>query len=88
MAYPDRGLVPAETSLRSTPAVDVQIALRTAGDDGTALFEVGVHPLQMLVWWGGLALAATGAWAARPAAPATRPLSPVRSEVARADATV
>ena len=30
VAYPDRGVVLAETSLRSTPIVDVQVTLRTA----------------------------------------------------------
>jgi cytochrome c-type biogenesis protein CcmF len=64
VAYPDRGLVLAETSLVSTPWRDVQVALRDARDDGSALLEIGVHPLQVLVWWGGLGLAAGGALAA------------------------
>jgi cytochrome c biogenesis factor len=63
VAYPDRGVVLAESSLRSTPTVDVQVTLRTARDDGTALLQVGVHPLQVLVWWGGLAMVAAGAFA-------------------------
>jgi cytochrome c-type biogenesis protein CcmF len=62
-AYPDRALVLPETSLRSTPTVDVQVALRTATDAGAAQIEVGVHPLQVWVWWGGLALVAAGTWA-------------------------
>jgi cytochrome c biogenesis factor len=60
VAFPDRGVLLAETSLRSTPTVDVQVTLRTADDDGTAVLEVGVHPLQVLVWWGGLAVVAAG----------------------------
>ena len=78
VAFPDRGVLLAETSLQSTPAVDVQVSLRTARDDGTALLEVGVHPLQMLVWWGGLAVVAAGGyttWEAsrrRPAVPRRR----------------
>lgn len=62
VGYPDRGLVLAETSLRSTPTVDVQVSLRTALDDGTAVLEIGVHPLQVLVWWGGLGVVAAGAY--------------------------
>jgi cytochrome c-type biogenesis protein CcmF len=76
--YPDRGVLLAETSLRSTPAGDVQVSLVTADDDGAAVFEVGVHPLQVIVWWGGLALVAAGVcrtWEARsrrgPPAPST-----------------
>jgi cytochrome c-type biogenesis protein CcmF len=60
VAFPDRGVLLAETSLRSTPTGDVQVTLRTADDDGTAVLEVGVHPLQGLVWWGGLAVVAAG----------------------------
>ncbi len=76
VAFPDRGVLLAETSLRSTPAVDVQVTLRTARDDGTALLEVGVHPLQVLVWWGGLAVVAAGAFAAWEASrrPRTHPV--------------
>jgi cytochrome c biogenesis factor len=79
VTYPDRGLVLAETSLRSTVTVDVQVTLRTARDDGTGLLEVGVHPLQVLVWWGGLAVVAAGVFASweasrrRPDAPTARP---------------
>jgi cytochrome c-type biogenesis protein CcmF len=82
VAFPDRGVLLAETSLRSTPAADVQVVLRTARDDGGAVLEVGVHPLQVLVWWGGLAVVAAGTYAsweasrrprahAAPAEPAT-----------------
>ena len=63
VGYPDRGVLLAESALRSTPLVDVQVTLRDARDDGTALLEVGVHPLQVLVWWGGLAVVAAGAFA-------------------------
>ncbi len=72
VAFPDRGVLLAETSLRSTPTVDVQVTLRTADDDGTAVLGVGVHPLQVLVWWGGLAVVAAGAHALwrRPRGPA------------------
>ncbi len=63
VAYPERAIVLAETSLRSTPAVDVQVILRTATDDGAAVLEIGVHPLQVVVWWGGLAVVLAGAWA-------------------------
>ena len=65
VAYPDRGVLLAETSLRSTPAGDVQVTLQTADDDGRALLDVGVHPLQVLVWWGGLGVVAAGLVAAR-----------------------
>ncbi len=65
VAYPDRGVLLAETSLRSTPAGDVQVTLQSADDDGRALLDVGVHPLQVLVWWGGLGVVAAGLVAAR-----------------------
>ncbi|HEX6417771.1 MAG TPA: cytochrome c biogenesis protein CcsA [Acidimicrobiales bacterium] len=72
VAFPDRGVLLAETSLRSTVAGDVQVGLVTARDDGTAVLEVGVHPLQVLVWWGGLALVLAGGAALRDAT-TTRP---------------
>jgi cytochrome c biogenesis factor len=50
----------AETSLVSTPRRDVQVALRDAADDGTAILQVGVHPLQQLIWWGALVVVAGG----------------------------
>ncbi len=90
VAFPDRGVVLAETSLRSTPTVDVQVSLRTAQDDGTALLEIGVHPLQVLVWWGGLAVVAAGAFAGweasrRPQARPHRPPGEPRSVTAATD---
>jgi cytochrome c-type biogenesis protein CcmF len=53
VAHPDRGVLLAESTLRSTPAVDVQVILRDASDD-RAIVTVTVSPLQQLVWWGGL----------------------------------
>jgi cytochrome c-type biogenesis protein CcmF len=64
--YPDRGIQLAETSLRSTPVDDVQIALRRADDEGRALYEVWVRPLAVWVWWGALVTAAGGALTMRP----------------------
>ena len=60
VAYPELRRVLAETSLVSTPWRDVQVALADATDDGTALLRIGVHPLQVLVWWGALVLVAAG----------------------------
>lgn len=57
VSHPDRGVLLAETSLRSTPLTDVQVALRDADDDGRALLEVHVRPLVWFVWWGPLLLA-------------------------------
>jgi cytochrome c biogenesis factor len=84
VAFPHRGVLLAETSLRSTPAVDVQVSLRTARDDGTALLEIGVHPLQVLVWWGAVAVVAAGAFAAWEASrrPQARPGRHERSTAA------
>jgi cytochrome c-type biogenesis protein CcmF len=60
VAYPSlRRLLP-ETSLVSTPWRDVQVGLVDAADSGTAVIRVGVHPLQMWVWWGGLVIVAAG----------------------------
>jgi cytochrome c-type biogenesis protein CcmF len=59
-AYPDRGIVLAESALSSTPATDVQVAVRNASDDGTLLVEVRVRPLAMLVWWGAAILVLGG----------------------------
>jgi len=61
VAYPNLLRVLPETSLVSTPWRDVQVALVDAADDGTAVVRVGVHPLQVWVWWGGLVVAATAA---------------------------
>lgn len=60
VAYPGRGVVAAESSLRSTPWLDVQIMLRDGRDDGTAFLQIGIHPLQQLVWWGALVMIAGG----------------------------
>ena len=65
VAHPDQGGVLAETSLRSTPLSDVQVVLRDADDAGRALLVVHVRPLVWWVWWGGLLLAASAAWAAK-----------------------
>jgi cytochrome c-type biogenesis protein CcmF len=64
VAYPAIARVIAETSLVSRPWRDVQVSLRDAADDGGAVLQVGVHPLQVLVWWGALVLVAAGALAA------------------------
>jgi cytochrome c-type biogenesis protein CcmF len=83
VAHPDRAIVLPETSLHSTPTVDVQVALRTATDAGAAQIEVGVHPLQTWVWWGGLALVAAGAWAlVESSRPGRRSTSPEAMTVA------
>lgn len=62
VAYPRRDVLLAETSVRSTPLVDVQVVLRHATDDGRAILDVHVNPLQQLVWWGGLLLVTAGTW--------------------------
>ena len=59
VAHPDRGVLLAESTLRSTPAVDVQVILRNATDD-VALLVVNVSPLQQLVWWGAAVMVAGG----------------------------
>jgi cytochrome c biogenesis factor len=64
VAYPERGVLLPETSLRSTPLGDVQVALRDADDDGRALLEVHVRPLVWFVWWGGLLIGASALWGA------------------------
>ncbi|HEY3141436.1 MAG TPA: cytochrome c biogenesis protein CcsA, partial [Acidimicrobiales bacterium] len=66
VAYPERHILLAETSLISTPRHDVQVALRDAQNDGSAVLQVGVHPLQLWVWWGALALVLAGILNARP----------------------
>jgi cytochrome c-type biogenesis protein CcmF len=60
VANPANSRVIAESSLVSTPWRDVQVGLRDAADDGSAIVQIGVHPLQVLVWWGGLVLIAAG----------------------------
>ena len=64
VAFPERGVLLAETSLRSTPLTDVQVVLRDADDDGRALVEVHVRPLVWFVWWGGLLIGASVLWGA------------------------
>jgi cytochrome c-type biogenesis protein CcmF len=54
----------AETALWSSPAGDVQIAVRDAQDNGNALLEIHTRPLAPFVWWGGLVLVAGGVLAA------------------------
>jgi cytochrome c biogenesis factor len=77
VAYPERGVLLAETSLRSTPLTDVQVALRSADDEGRALLEVHVRPLVWCVWWGALVIAASALLAAaRTAAPPTAATDP------------
>jgi cytochrome c-type biogenesis protein CcmF len=82
VAFPERNVLQPETSLISGPFADVQVALRDARDDGTALLEVGVRPLQVLVWWGGLVLVAGGALSVRgPRVVAQQPVRPQESAV-------
>nr|MBA2280583.1 hypothetical protein [Acidimicrobiia bacterium] len=83
VAYPERGLLLAETALRSSPLADVQVVLHSADDTGRALVEVHVRPFLVWVWWGGLLLAASAAWAAVVAARAAQVTAP-RAEVQRA----
>jgi len=61
--YRDRATAVAVGSLRSTPLDDVQVLLHNADDAGRALIVVHVTPLMVWVWWGGLLMAAGGAWA-------------------------
>lgn len=58
--YPDRGVVLAETALHSTPVRDVQVVLSAVSDDGLGVFEVGVRPAVMWVWWGAALIALAG----------------------------
>jgi cytochrome c biogenesis factor len=60
-AFVDRGLVVAETSLRSTPLEDVLVAIRRVDTNGLLFLEVTVRPLVQLVWWGALLMAAGAA---------------------------
>jgi cytochrome c biogenesis factor len=80
VAYPAIARVIAESSLVSTPRRDVQVSLRDAADDGSAVLQVGVHPLQMSVWWGALILLVAGIVAAlehrrRPPTPTPPPVA-------------
>ncbi len=55
--FPERSAALAETALRSTPRDDIQVALRRAGDDGVAVFDIAVRPLVWWVWWGAALMA-------------------------------
>ncbi len=55
----------AETALRSSPLVDIQVVLRRATDDGSMILDVGVRPLVWWIWWGAAVMALGGALAAR-----------------------
>lgn len=59
--FPERGLVRADPSLRSTLVDDLQVVLRRLDADGTALVDVAVRPLVVWVWWGSLLMALGGA---------------------------
>ena len=68
VAYEDRGELLAETSLISGLARDIQVGLRRAAvDDGqtnadaVATLQIGVYPLQVLVWWAALIIITGGA---------------------------
>ncbi len=57
----------SEAALRSTPAQDIQVALRNvSGGGGAVVVEVFVVPLAQWVWWGALLMAAGIAIAAAP----------------------
>jgi cytochrome c-type biogenesis protein CcmF len=55
-----RRRVLAESALWSRPTEDVQVMLRDGRDDGGVVIQVGIHPLQQLVWWGGLLVTVGG----------------------------
>ncbi len=54
VAYADLGGVLAETAVRRGPWEDVQVALVTADDAGTATVDVRRRPLTWLLWVGAL----------------------------------
>ncbi|NNE72347.1 MAG: cytochrome c biogenesis protein CcsA [Acidimicrobiales bacterium] len=88
VSYPDAGVLLAETALHSTPAADVQIVLRNAGDAGWADYDLAVRPLAMWVWWGSALLvltAAVGLWSLRLADASTGPDAPKPPDGARPD---
>ncbi len=60
VAHTTRNRLLAESALHSTPREDVQVMLRDARDDGSVVLQVGVHPLQQLVWWGAILLVVGG----------------------------
>jgi cytochrome c-type biogenesis protein CcmF len=63
VAHPDRGVLLAESTLRSRPTADVQVILRNAADD-VALLVVNVAPFQQVVWLGATVMLAGGLWSA------------------------
>lgn len=79
IGYPDVGIRLAETALWSDPTGDVQVALRTADDDGRALVDIHVRPLTPLVWWGAVLLLVGGvvAAASRPRRRRAHPADPM-----------
>lgn len=52
VAYPNLGVLLAESDLERLAARDLQIVLRTADDSGIAVVDIGVRPLTRLVWLG------------------------------------
>ncbi len=58
VAYPDAGVLLAETGLHSRPLRDIQVVLRDADDDGRAQYDIAVRPLAMFVWWGSALIVA------------------------------
>ncbi|HEX7277346.1 MAG TPA: cytochrome c-type biogenesis CcmF C-terminal domain-containing protein, partial [Acidimicrobiales bacterium] len=72
----------SEAALRSTPAADLQVALRNVSSGGGAVVvEVFVVPLAQWVWWGALLMAAGIATAAvrRPALASREPVTAARA---------
>ena len=65
VVHHSRGRLLAESALHSRLAEDVQVMLRDARESGSVVVQVGVHPLQQLVWWGALILVAGGGLALR-----------------------
>jgi cytochrome c-type biogenesis protein CcmF len=82
VGYPAMGVRLAESALWSDPTGDVQLAMRTADDDGRALVDIHVRPLTPLVWWGALVLALGGVVAAatRRGPTAPNPAGPTPSD--------
>ena len=76
--YPERGLRLPEVAMRSRPWEDVQVLLRSADDDGSALLTVNVQPFTQFVWYGA-ALIVLGAarHGVRPRAGRVSPVEPV-----------
>ena len=68
VAFPDRGVLLAETALHSRPARDIQAVLRDASDTGAVLYSLSVAPLVMWVWMGALLMTGAGLMAAFSAA--------------------